>query len=165
MTYDYRTLTPDDQALWRALRLEELRNYPEAFLTTAAEQEARSPEEDRAGLAHGTWRGLFHAEDPIGLAAVLPMPRAAARHRIEIGAVYIRAGFRGTGAAQALLEAWEDEAHDYGALQLELDVACNNPRAIRFYERNGYERMGRKPRAMMRDGVGLDDFFYVKFLD
>ncbi|MEX0286989.1 MAG: N-acetyltransferase family protein [Paracoccaceae bacterium] len=165
MTLSVRALSPDDQEQWRAVRLEALESEPAAFLTTAAEQRARSTEEDRAQLAHGNWRGLFRYADLIGLAALIPMPRAACQHRMEVGAVYVSADHRGGGVAQFLLDALVEEARDRGALQLELFVADVNPRAIRFYERNGFVRCGSVPRAVSLNGQYVDDFFYVRFLD
>ena len=165
MITETRVLTPADQPRWRALRLEALERFPEAFLTTAEEQRRRAAADDRAQLAQGRWRGLFFGQELIGLGALIPVAYAAAAHRFEIGAVYVAETYWGTDAAQSFLNALEAEARQKGALQLELSVAANNPRAIRFYERNGFERMGLQPRAIIVDGVGQDDFFYVKMLD
>lgn len=160
-----RKIGPSDQPAWRALRLEGLETEPLAFLTTASEQRARSADQDRELLSTGNWRGLFSGTDLVAQAALIPMPRTAARHRMEIGAFYVTATARGTGAAAALIESLATEAQDCGALQLELSVAADNPRAIRFYERHGFERFGTQPRAIIADGRGYDDYFYVRFLD
>ena len=165
MRFRYVTLTPADQQAWRAVRLEALTRFPEAFLTTAEEQRARPASEDRASLAQGNWRGLTDDDDLAAIAALIPMRYAAAAHRFEIGALYVKEDHWGSGAAQALLDALTDEARGRGALQLELSVAASNPRAIRFYERNGYVRYGTQPRAILMDGQGQDDFFYVRMLD
>lgn len=45
---------------------------------------------------------------------------------------------RGSGAAQALIETYEQVLKDRGRKYCRLTVAVDNPRAIRFYERNGY---------------------------
>ena len=129
MAFRVVTLTQADQQAWRALRLEALERFPEAFLTTAAEQRARPPAEDRAMLAQGNWRGLILAEHLVAIAALIPMTYAAAAHRLEIGAFYVSPDHWGTGAAQALLDGLTDEARGRGALQLELSVAATNPRA------------------------------------
>ena len=160
-----RRLGPDDQADWRRLRLEGLERFPNAFLTTFAEQSARTPDQDRALLSHGTWRGLFSGTQMIGLGALIPMRHQAARHRTELGAFYITPDHWGGGAAQYLWDALVAEARAAGALQIELSVSSQNPRAIRFYERNGCERVGVQPRAVLADGVATDDFAYVCYLD
>ncbi len=165
MITETRVLTPADQPQWRRVRLEALKTFPQAFLTTADEQRRRAASDDRAQLAQGRWRGLFQGDELIGIGALIPMIYAAAAHRFEIGALYVREPFWGTEAAQSFLTALEAEAQQKDVLQLELSVAANNPRAIRFYERNGYKRYGTQPRAILVDGEGQDDFFYVKMLD
>lgn len=165
MITDTRILTPADQPEWRLVRLEALERFPEAFLTTAEEQRARPASDDRAQLAQGRWRGLFFDGKLIGIGALIPMAYAAAAHRFEIGALYVSEPYWGTDAAQSFLDALEEEARQKGALQLELSVAASNPRAIRFYERNGFVRYGTQPRAILVDGQGQDDFCYVKMLD
>lgn len=165
MTFSVRQLHPVDQPQWRALRLDALQRYPEAFLTTHAEQMARSDTEDATMLAQGNWFGLFFDEEMIGQGAMIPVSYAAGRHRAEIGGVYITPDNHGAGAAGALLDGLVEAAKAKGIKQLELSVAANNPRAIRFYERNGFERYGTQPRAIILDGTPQDDFFYVRFLD
>ena len=71
----------------------------------------------------------------------------------------------GRGHARALLDRLEQEAHEMGAIQIELDVAAGNARAIRFYERAGFRRTGIKPRAVLIEGRFEDDVSYVKDLD
>lgn len=160
-----RSLTPDDQPIWRALRLAGLRDTPHAFLTTAAEQEARTADTDRAMLAQGRWRGVFAKDVLAGIAALLPMPQKMAAHRAEVGAVYVAPAYRGAGIAYILMQALENEARSTGILQLELDVASANTRAIRFYEGLGYVRIGLRPRAIWTADGPLDDYTYLKYLD
>lgn len=52
---------------------------------------------------------------------------------LELGALYVIAAFHGTGAGQRLLDAAIGDAPAF------LFVARGNPRAIHFYERNGFE--------------------------
>lgn len=165
MSWTYRALCADDQPAWRAMRVEALRRFPSAFLTTVEEQQARSGEADRDMLAQGRWRGLFRDADMAAQSALLPMIKPAARHRFEIGGFYVSPAHHGTGAADDLMNAMAEDARQNGGLQLELSVAADNLRAIRFYERHGFERFGTLPRAMSFDGQLVDDYFYVRFLD
>ncbi|MCE8007116.1 GNAT family N-acetyltransferase [Aestuariivita sp.] len=165
MRHEVRTLTPADQPDWRRLRLDALERYPAAFLTTAGEQRARPSSVDRAALSGGTWRGLFLSHEMIGIGSLRPMQQQACAHRMELGAFYVVETHWGSDAAQLFIDTIEAEARRRGATQLELSVAEDNPRAIRFYERNGFERFGVQPRAIILDGVPQDDFFYVKMLD
>lgn len=165
MAFEMRVLTPADQPEWRRLRLMALEQFPTAFITTAREQHARPASQDRATLSRGHSYGLIQNKRMIGIAALIPLVREACQHRMELGAVFVVADHWGTGAAQWFMDAIETEARRRNALQLELSVAADNLRAIRFYERNGFERFGIQPRAIMFNGAGQDDFFYVKMLD
>ena len=51
---------------------------------------------------------------------------------VELGMLYVIAEFHGNGAGQALLDAAIGDSPAF------LFVARDNPRAIRFYERNGF---------------------------
>lgn len=52
---------------------------------------------------------------------------------------------RGKGTAEALLNDAEDIAARRGAQALRLEVREDNPRAIRFYVRRGYRKIGERP--------------------
>lgn len=160
-----RWLTGDDLAAWRDIRSEALRREPEAFLTTLAEFGARPDGDVRAQLAQGKVVGAFEGTALVGCMAYVQKSRASTAHRAELSAVYLREDARGTGVANALLTAIENRAALEGVVQLELWVWDGNLRATHFYERHGFVRMGRMPRAVMRDGVANDDLFYVRALD
>jgi ribosomal protein S18 acetylase RimI-like enzyme len=51
---------------------------------------------------------------------------------LELSMLYLLGGYHGTGAGQALLDAAIGDSPAF------LFVARDNPRAIRFYERNGF---------------------------
>lgn len=67
-------------------------------------------------------------------------PQGPAR---ELRQLYLDDHARGTGVGQALLDWAIDDAHARGAQELFLSVYVDNARARRFYERNGFERIGR----------------------
>jgi ribosomal-protein-alanine N-acetyltransferase len=59
---------------------------------------------------------------------------------------------RGQGIAIALLDALEATALTHGAERLFLEVRADNAPAIGLYERQGFEKIGRRPRYYA-DGV------------
>jgi GNAT superfamily N-acetyltransferase len=65
----------------------------------------------------------------------------------ELYALYIRASHYGTGTGQALIDA------ALGRQPASLWVAEDNPRALRFYEKNGFARDGK--RTIDEDANGL----------
>lgn len=160
-----RKLLSADAEDFKDLRIEGARAFPEAFLLTVEEAEQSDLDELRKAMEGGTLWGLFDAAKMIGFAGLAQRPWATARHRAGIGPFYVTSSYHGTGAAQTLIDAVADHAKSLGVLQLELWVWDGNTRAIRFYERNGFERSGVMPRAVIIDGKGRDDFFYIRALD
>jgi ribosomal protein S18 acetylase RimI-like enzyme len=65
----------------------------------------------------------------------------------------------GTGVAQALLQAVENELRQRGCTRLSLDTTTPLERAVRFYVRNGFRATG-----VIRDFFGMPLFEYVKQL-
>jgi len=165
MRITVRQLTPADQPHWRDLRLEALAEFPHVFRTTAEEQRRRAAADDRAQLAQGRWRGLFRSDRLIGIAALVPNSYHASAHRFELSGFYVAAELWGTEAAQNFIDILIADVRRKGGLQIEINVASDNARAIRFYERNGFEKFGTRPRAILSEDVVLDEFFYVCMLD
>jgi RimJ/RimL family protein N-acetyltransferase len=160
-----RRLDPSDWARFREIRLDMLRADPRAFGATQAEWAAKSEREIRDWLAKIHTLALFQGQRILGTAAFHRNSAARATHRAEVIAVYLRADARGQGHAARLLAALSEAAQAQGILQLELDVADWNTRAIALYERAGFETVGRMPRAM-RDGARfIDTIVMVRRLD
>ncbi|WP_433988722.1 hypothetical protein SuNHUV7_23730 (plasmid) [Pseudoseohaeicola sp. NH-UV-7] len=160
-----RRLTADDLADWRDIRLEALQRLPEAFLTTYAEERQKKDADVSKMLDQGCVLGAYSDRD---LAAVLSLDsetRMALAHRAWINAVYVRPDWQGSGAAHQLLNAAIMQAKARGIVQLELYVACDNPHAIRFYERAGFVLAGRMPRAVRLADRYQDDLHYVLKID
>ncbi len=73
----------------------------------------------------------------------------------ELSKLYVRVAEHGAGVAAALLDASLAAAADRGAEALWLGVNRHNPRAVRFYEKQGLERIGQK-RFRIGDRPELD---------
>ncbi|MFB9311170.1 tRNA (guanine37-N1)-methyltransferase [Agromyces hippuratus] len=67
-----------------------------------------------------------------------------ARPAIELSKVYVLAESHGTGAGAALMRASLDAARATGAATTWLGVNEENARAIAFYERHGFAKVGHK---------------------
>ncbi|MGR3393889.1 MULTISPECIES: N-acetyltransferase family protein [Rhodobacterales] len=164
MVLTVRTLTPEDAGAWKALRLEAVETYPDAFLASADEVRAMTPETVAGMLAAAPSLGLFDGAAMVGMTGLRRLPFARAAHRIEIGGFYIRPALHGQGAADALMTGIETHATALGVWQLELCVAEKNPRAIRFYERHGFVRQGRMPNTVIGTDGPETDLFYTRDL-
>lgn len=67
-----------------------------------------------------------------------------ARPTVELSKVYVLAESHGTGAGAALMRASLDAARAAGAVTVWLGVNEENVRAIAFYERHGFAKVGDK---------------------
>ncbi len=86
------------------------------------------------------------------------------RHVVNLG-ISVEKNHRNRGVGQALLAeaiAWAERS---GFIKrIELIVAVRNDRAIRLYQRLGFEFEGRKRDAVRRLGVSLDAYLMAKLL-
>jgi ribosomal protein S18 acetylase RimI-like enzyme len=64
-----------------------------------------------------------------------------------------------------MLREIEAIAEELGLVQIELHVNADNARAIRFYRREGFDPIGRIPRALRHDGRDHDELLMVRRLD
>ncbi|MBL7743157.1 MAG: GNAT family N-acetyltransferase [Chitinophagaceae bacterium] len=63
--------------------------------------------------------------------------------QMELQKLYVLPEYQGTGAGTALIEEVKRFAHDINPDYLWLDTYINNEKAIRFYEKNGFEKLGK----------------------
>lgn len=159
-------------ACWQ-LRLRALREHPEAF-GQPYEEAIATP----LGEAHATLRQRLSApgsatlvaldghETLVGMIGFFREPRPKNAHRGNIVGVYVVPEARGLGISGRLLQAVLDHARSLdGLLQVHLTVVSTNAIAARLYERAGFVRYGRVPRAEILDGVPVDDDLMVLMLD
>ncbi|MEP3329951.1 GNAT family N-acetyltransferase [Sedimentitalea sp.] len=159
-----RQLCPADVGIWRDLRSEGVRLFPEDFLPSLNEVETVNREQDMQLIAQGGRYGVFDGSTPMGIAAIRQETFERARHRAFIGPFYVIPQAQGTGAAGLLIAALVDHAAQAGIWQLELCVAETNTRAIAFYERHGFQRTGHWPNAIVTSRGPQHDWFYVREL-
>lgn len=70
----------------------------------------------------------------------------------------------GQGIATKLLKAIENWAFENKIFRLELTVMVNNHRAIRLYERSGFEKEGIKRNSLVIDNAVVDEYYMGKIL-
>lgn len=87
----------------------------------------------------------YDSAEPVGFAKLGPiaMPVESTGPAMELRQFYLLASEQGTGLAQRLMQWAIDEARARSARELFLSVFVDNTRARRFYERIGFERVGR----------------------
>ncbi len=148
--WNVRRVTAADAARMRALRLEMLADHPLAFLETLAQAAARSHEGYRQRLAQAAAGGQLaqFIADPggrsrlIGHAGGTVLPETPGE--TVIFAVYVTPAHRGGKLLAELVEAVSDWSRAAGRGRLMLEVVTGNDRAVRAYEKLGFEDTGER---------------------
>jgi RimJ/RimL family protein N-acetyltransferase len=160
-----RLLTATDIDIFRRIRLEALRTEPASFASTTADWEALPDDEWHRRVTETPVFAAFDDAEPVGLMGLMRQRSSKMAHRATIIMVYVRRDHRGRGLAAALLEALTNHAREIGIRQLELAVSCENPAAIRFYEREGFAAIGRIPGGFLHEGREIDELMMARRID
>lgn len=131
---------PDDWRRVRAVRLRALRDAPDAFWATAAEEAALSEAQWRERLALAATFLALRDGDDVGLAVGGPHWREPSDAGLT--GMWVAGPLRGSGTATALIATVVAWARVAGYRRLRLEVADDNHRAVRFYERLGFVPTG-----------------------
>ncbi|MDR6670155.1 GNAT family N-acetyltransferase [Rhizobium sp. 1399] len=159
-----RRLSADELDLYRAIRLEALRSEPSSFATTIEDWLRLSREEWLARMASAVFVA-FEENEPVGMMGLSRQMPSKMNHRARLVGVYLRKNLRGSGVAADLLDAVCDHAKSIGIQQLELTVSAEVARALRFYERHGFEAVGRVPNALRDEGEIIDELIMIRRLN
>ena len=146
--WSVRRVTAADAARMRALRLEMLADSPLAFLETLAQAAARPHEAYRRRIAQsaaGDQVAQFLAEPHdggrlIGHAGGTVLPETP--EETVIFAVYVTPAYRGGKVLAELIEAVAAWSRAARRNRLMLEVVVGNVRALRAYEKLGFEDTG-----------------------
>ena len=153
----------EDAAAMREIRLEMLRLHPEAFAADLETEEAMSVVDFAARAASSTTFGGYVDDALAGSVVFVRSERRKTAHSGMLAAMYVRPAFRGSGLADALIEAVID--HAIGLVeQIELTVNAENPRAIGLYQRHGFAAYGVKPRSIRIGDKTYDEILMMRRL-
>jgi RimJ/RimL family protein N-acetyltransferase len=166
------TLRPareSDAGSYRDLRLEALRNHPEAFSSDHAINEAQPPSYWKGRLRelrddNGMIFFAIHEDRFIGMCGIYRGSSPKTRHSATIVGVYLQPGWRGLGIAEALVNACLAWGRAHEVTIAKLGVAMNNKAAIRCYARCGFTAYGVEPSALLYDGVMYDELWMAKLI-
>ena len=140
MTLVVRMLVPDEWEALRDVRLAALLDAPDAYYATYDSTVERTEAEWRAWPGRGVCFLAWLGGQPIGMVGVAPTPTDPTR--ADLFAMWVAPAVRGTGAADALITAALDWAHEHGCHSVDLEVAPGNVRAERAYRRHGFATTG-----------------------
>jgi ribosomal protein S18 acetylase RimI-like enzyme len=133
---------PDQFERVRAVRLRALRDAPDAFWTTADEEERTTPTQWRERLASPrsvTFVAVDNGDD-VGL--VVGAPHHADQGDAGLYSMWVAPEARRKRVGSALVAAVIHWARDSGYRTLRLDVADGNTAAVRLYQRMGFAPTG-----------------------
>ncbi len=158
---DIRRLTPADVTLYRALRLEGLREAPTAFAASYDEEAAfpLSTYEGRLGAPpdRGTL-GAFDGDALVGIVTLGREHRQKLAHKAHILGMYVRAERRGCGIGANLLAGAIALARSTPAIrQVNVSVNATNAPARRLYAAAGFREFGLELRSLRIDGAWHDE--------
>jgi ribosomal protein S18 acetylase RimI-like enzyme len=163
-------LGPEDAEMFRALRLQGLRDHPEAFGASYEDEEALPIRawEERLHPARRMERAYFGAFSGGRLMGMIGFYRHQGRkmaHKAAIVAMYVAPEFRKQGVAKRLIAAVIGHVQEHKiAEQLHLAVVAGNQSAISLYEQLGFVAYGKEPRALKIGETYHDELLMVKRL-
>jgi ribosomal protein S18 acetylase RimI-like enzyme len=161
VTLSVRQLADADYEALREIRLEALKLNPDAFSAELEVEEAMPREQWLSRMATAVTLGGFIDDKLMGVVVLGKPASKKIRHTGEIGAMYVRASARGTGLADALIEAAIDRAVN-DVEQLKLTVNAENARAIKFYERHGFRTIGKYPNSLRVGDRNYDELIMFR---
>jgi GNAT superfamily N-acetyltransferase len=130
-----RATTLDDWQAMREIRLQALRDAPDAFASTYAREAAFEPAEwHRRATRDGSFLAFLPGGELAGLAGGFEEEPGV----VELVSMFVRPQARGHGVGEALVDAVAAWAKDKGAASVHLWVTETNKPAIRLYERCGF---------------------------
>ena len=155
MNYTIRPAGPEDAAGITALR-----RMPGVFEQAASLPSDRSRRMEELLRQPGQNRHFLVAVSPdntvLGLVMLTVESNPRRRHSGGLG-IMVRTDCQGQGIGTALLEAVLDLADNWLMLRrVELEVYADNQRAVRLYEKFGFEAEGRKREAAVKNGTYVD---------
>ncbi len=164
-----RLATVPDAPSLRALRLEALRQHPDAFGMDEATELAAplSTWTERLARSGGADSAIFVAaadDDLAGMAGIYRSSGAKNAHNASIWGMYVRPACRQQGLATRLLAACEGWAREQGVLILKLAAVSTNSAAILCYAHAGFVVYGVEPRALQIEGRFYDELMMAKVL-
>lgn len=158
-----RRVMPDDAQLYRRIRLEGLRNNPEAFGSTFERENVQTDAWFAERLASTDVLGGWQGTNLVGVVGLRAQDGTKEAHKGLLWGMYVQPAFRGTGVAGQLIEALLELAK--GRVELvQLAVWDGNVAARRLYERFGFVAYGTEINALKQNGVYYNEVLMAKAL-
>jgi ribosomal protein S18 acetylase RimI-like enzyme len=153
---DLRRLLPEHAAIYREIRLEALKNSPDAFSSTFEAEKDRPLNWFAARLTDAFVLGAFSGSQLVGIAGFYVQAGPKHAHKGMLWGMYVRPQHRAAGVGRMLVEAIIRHARQHVEL-LQLFVVSENAPARRLYSCLGFVEYGIERHATKYQGQYHDD--------
>jgi ribosomal protein S18 acetylase RimI-like enzyme len=158
---EIRLLDSSDAESYWALRLEALKQNPEAFLTSyedAIKRENPIGQVARNFTTEGNYTfGAFDNGELIGVVTLIQENPEKMQHRANVFAMYVTPQKQGSGIGHALLTEAINKARIIDIEKINLSVIASNQKAKNLYTKLGFIVFGIEEKAIKVNGVYHDD--------
>jgi RimJ/RimL family protein N-acetyltransferase len=158
-----RQLTPGDAALYRSVRLEALKESPEAFGSTFDAEFVKPLAWFFDRLSSSTVFGAIRDSKILGVAGFAVRLEEKEAHKGLLWGMYVRPAARGAGVARRLVDAVIAHARPHVEL-IQLSVVVGNEQARRLYARLGFVEYGIEKNSLKFRGRYFDEILMAKDL-
>jgi len=158
-----RRLETADSALYRDIRLEALKQNPEAFGSTFEKENEKAPSWFESALSRSDIFGAFLDGTLAGVAGYFTHGGPKQAHKGVLWGMYVRPVARSSGLGRRLIEAILDHAHER-VEAIQLTVVSEHEGARRLYSTLGFVEYGLEKRALKQNGRYYDEVLMIKFL-
>lgn len=167
--FTMRAISPGELSAWWELRLQGLRDHPDAFGADYDASVAHGPGYLEAATRDGGINRIFGAvtgDGHIVSQAGVYQEGGKRRHIAVIWGVHTHRDWRGQGLSKALIRLAIEHCRSFPEIrQVHISVNAENAAALAIYERAGFVAWGREPRALQTDSGFHDEIHMAMLLD
>jgi len=152
--------------LYRTLRLQSLKENPEAFGSSFEEESKMELEffKKRLSDPDNVTFGVFNNHNLIGILTLRTSQRIKTKHNGHLVAMYVDKDHRRKGIGKLLIKKVISYAKNHGIMNLFLTVTSSNKEAIKLYEHMGFEIYGIEKREIYHNHQYLDSYLMAYYL-
>ncbi len=168
MDLDVKVLTEENIEQYMDLRLEGLKNTPEAFGSSYEEEILYSKQNmlKRLNEENVTVFGAYEEGRLLGVVSLLFETHSKLKHRSRIFGFYIDDRYRNSGIGRSLIKRAVDEARKTESIeQIYLNVVTTHFIAKRLYKSLGFHSYAIEKKALKVDDKYFDEELMVLFLN
>jgi len=166
----YRKLRPEESAIYREIRLESLKNYPNSFGSQYEEQKQRPKLSFETFIEDANSEciivGAVFEDSLIGICGLYQLQDSRSRHRAEIIQMYVKPEYQGNKVGYNLLKETIRIGFEIDTVeQIELEVMTDVNAANHIYEKAGFTECGIRQNIYKIDGNYFDQRMMILYRD